>query len=191
MLTSDSHRSTERLEPHQHAFLQTALRLHCKVLLFQLALQSAFAVIISKPTSPFLYMYLAIEWHLKCNTIPHLFYRCLGILFDIFPDVVISYLVSSKSLDGHQGEDPHSSPRGILSRLLVCNQVALFILFIFLFVVIVHVNWVTLRYSFGPHSNIAKSESIAVPLPSILLHTESYLTLLHRPSLLLSMFRLT
>lgn len=75
---------------------------------------------------------------MKSNTIPVLHFlrvRCLGILFDIFPDVIISYLVSSKALEGAQGEDPHSSPRGILSRLLTCNQAGLFIfLLILLFI---------------------------------------------------------
>ena len=61
------------------------------------------------------------------------FNRCLGILFDIFPDVVIFYLLvlksdnaapSSRNDEKDKENDEESSPRGILSKLLISNQVS-------------------------------------------------------------------
>jgi hypothetical protein len=66
--------------------------------------------------------------------------RCLGILFDIFPDVVTTYLVSQRA-EIPQKDDSFLNPRGIMSKLLTNNQVRVSCKILLRIVIILNWNW--------------------------------------------------
>lgn len=118
--------------------LQTPPRLRCQVchLLLCWALQCSYVLFLSSLFSLFFFnqilrsisetnnafSYVDIIFTKYSHLIFSLNIRCLGILFDIFPDVVTTYLVSQRA-EIPQKDDSFLNPRGIMSKLLTNNQV--------------------------------------------------------------------